>query len=306
MTKRQRSSAGRPSPRRAASRGLALGVLLLGLGACNDILGTGAPRVSGVSPADGATSVPVNSSVVATLTLPGGAQLDVTTLTDTAVTLTDSSGAAVAGLRTPQGDTIVFDPTTDLAVDESYTFSVTADVKTSTNVALQPFSSSFSTGDSVAPPPGGLTADRTPVVFTAGGATSTDTRTLTLTNGGTDAVNLTGLTISGTDAAQFALADSAPSTLAPGQTRTLSLTFTPDGLGPQLAPRAPTGLVHHRDADALQGGPRGVRQACPQPGPVVVAPAGDQALRALLEPVEQVDRHPVTGVDHDVGALDQS
>ena len=235
MTKRQRSSAGRPSPRRAASRGLALGVLLLGLGACNDILGTGAPRVSSVSPAPGATSVPVNSSVVATLSLPGGAQLDVTTLTDTAVTLTDSSGAAVAGLRTPQGDTIVFDPTTDLAVDESYTFNVTADVKTSTNVALQPFSSSFSTGDSVAPPPGGLTADRTPVVFTAGGATSSDTRTLTLTNGGTDAVNVTGLTISGTDAAQFALADSAPSTLAPGQTRTLSLTFTPDGLGPQLA-----------------------------------------------------------------------
>ncbi len=242
MTKKQRSSVGRPPPSRVASRGLALrglvlGVLALSLGACGLFQPEpDAPSVGSVSPANGATNVPLNSSVVATLELPDGAQLDVTTLTDAAVTLTDSSGAAVAGDRTPQGDTIVFDPATDLALDESYTFSVTADVKTSTNVALQPFTSNFSTGDSVAPPPGGLVADRTPVVFTAGGAASTDTRTLTLTNGGTDTVNLTSLSISGTDAAQFALADSAPSTLAPGQARTLSLTFTPgSNLGPQLA-----------------------------------------------------------------------
>ena len=236
MAKRQRSSVGRPPPSRAASQGLALGVLALSLGACGLFQPEPAvPSVGSVSPADGATNVPVSSSVVATLELPGDAQLDVTTLTDATVTLTDSSGAAVAGNRTPQGDTIVFDPTTDLAIDESYTFSVTGDVRTSTNVALQAFTSSFSTGDSVAPPPGGLVADRTPVVFTAGGATDSDARTLTLTNGGTDTVNLTGLTIGGTDAAQFALADSAPSTLAPGATRTLNLTFTPSGLGPQLA-----------------------------------------------------------------------
>ena len=210
MAKRQRSSVGRPPPSRAASQGLALGVLALSLGACGLFQPEPAvPSVGSVSPADGATNVPVSSSVVATLELPGDAQLDVTTLTAAAVTLTDSSGAAVAGNRTPQGDTIVFDPTTDLALDESYTFSVTGDVRTSTNVALQAFTSSFSTGDSVAPPPGGLVADRTPVVFTAGGATDSDARTLTLTNGGTDTVNLTGLTIGGTDAALA----------RPGQTR---------------------------------------------------------------------------------------
>lgn len=235
MVESQKSRAGVSVPSRTASRGLALGVLALGLGACEILNPPVTPRVISVNPANGATSVPLSSNVVATLSLPGDAQLDVTTLTDTAVTLTDSSGAAVAGNRFPDGNTLVFDPDTDLELDTSYTFNVTADVRTATGTPLQPFSSTFSTGET-ALPPGGLVADRTPVVFTAGGSSSSDTRTVTLTNSGAEAVSISSLTIGGEDAAQFALTDAAPSTLAPGATRDLSLTFTPgSNLGPQLA-----------------------------------------------------------------------
>lgn len=230
----RQSGAGVGTANRTVVRGLALGVLALGLGAC-DILQPPVPRISSVSPANGETQVPLSSSVRATLELPDNGQLDVSTLTDTTVTLTDASGNAVQANRFPEGNTLVVDPVDVLETDTVYRFNVTSGVKTATGASLTAFNSTFSTGDSTLPDGGGLTADRTPVVFTAGGESSTDTRTLTLTNGGAEEVNITGLTITGEDAGRFALADAAPSTLAPGGTRELSLTFTPSGTGPQLA-----------------------------------------------------------------------
>ena len=189
-----------------------------------------------VDPADGATNVPLSSSVRASLILPGEGKLNVTTLTDTAVTLTDASGVAVPAKRTFENGAIVLDPDADLVIDTSYMFNVTSDVETADGAALQVFSSSFSTGDSAPPPPGGgLSATPARVVFTAGSPTGSDTRTLTLTNGGTDTLNVSGLSVTGTDAAQFTLADSSTFSLAPGASRELSLTFNSSGLGPQLA-----------------------------------------------------------------------
>ncbi len=178
--------------------------------------------------------VALGSSVRATLSLPGSTGLDVLTLTDSAVTLTDASGVTVPATRSVEGSTLVLDPDTDLAVDTSYTFNVTSEVKTSDGTALQPFSSTFSTGLTSLPGTG-LVATPARVVFSAGGASSSDTRSLTLTNAGSDTIDVSGLSIGGASAAQFSLADSSTFSLAPGQTRDLSLTFNPSGLGPQFA-----------------------------------------------------------------------
>ncbi len=215
-----------------------LATLSAGLGACDIFTGPGAgkPRVSSVDPASGATNVALSSNVRATLTLPGEGGLDVTTLSDTAVTLTDASGAAVPAKRTLEGNTIVLDPDADLIIDTSYTFNVTSAVETADGTALQPFGSSFSTGDSAPPPPGTiLSAAPAQVIFTAGTPTGSDTQTLTLTNGGTEALNVSGLSVTGADAAQFAVADSSAFSLAAGESRELSLTFNSKGAGPQLA-----------------------------------------------------------------------
>ena len=214
-------------------RGLGLLTLAAVLGACN-LFPPSTPGVASVNPASGATNVGLSSSVSASLTLPGSSGLDVQTLTDTSVTLTDASGTAVPAARTFTGNTLVLDPTASLSANTAYTFNVTADVKTSDGTALRPFTSTFTTGTSDTGGSSGLAATPNRVVFTAGSATS-DTRTLTLTNAGATTVNVSGLSISGASASQFSLADSSAFSLAPGATRDLSLTFKPNSLGPQLA-----------------------------------------------------------------------
>ncbi len=215
------------------TQGLMLATLSVGLSACFLVPG-GMPKVASVSPTDGATTVAVSSSVRASLDLAGDSGLDVQTLTPSSVTLTDASGTAVSATRTVEGSTLVLEPDTDLALDMLYTFSVTPEVKTANGTSLQAFSSAFSTGPDIVPPPGGLSATPERVVFTAGGETSSDTRTLTLTNGGSETVNVSGLSVSGPDAAQFSV-DASTFSLAPGATRELSLSFKPSGLGPQTA-----------------------------------------------------------------------
>ncbi len=216
-------------------QGLALGMLALSLSACG-LFGSGSPRVSSVDPEDGATQVGINSSVRATLALPGSSELNALTLTDTAVSLTDASGAAVPATRAVEGSTLVLDPTADLAANTAYTFNVTSEVRTTDGTALTAFTSGFTTSSTTGPvPDGGLTFSPERVVFTAGGASSSDTRTLTLTNTGTEVLNVSGLSIGGTDAAQFALADSSSFSLESGASRDLSLTFSKGSNGPTFA-----------------------------------------------------------------------
>ncbi len=93
------------------------------------------------------------------------------------------------------------------------------------------------TGDGPEPgsdPTGRLTLSRSELVFNAGGDIPNDSRTLTVSNGG--AATLTAnLSISGADGAQFAL-QPITLTLAAGESRDATVTFTPSGdVGPQFA-----------------------------------------------------------------------
>ncbi len=216
-----------------ANRGVVL-VLTMILSACS-LFGNQMPYVVTVSPASGATNVGTSSSVRATLNLPGDG-LNVTTLTDQSVSLTDAAGALVPAARTMEGNTLVLDPTADLTATTRYTFAVTADVQTADGTSLAPFTSTFTTGTGPGTGTGGsLAANPAQVLFTAGGSTSSDTRTFTLTNSGSKTVNVSSLSISGANAAQFSLADSSTFSLEPGTSRDLSLTFTKSSNGPKLA-----------------------------------------------------------------------
>ena len=88
----------------------------------------------------------------------------------------------------------------------------------------------------------GLEPSRSALVFTAGGSLKDDSQTLQFTDTGTEGLEVSP-TISGTDAAQFTLSDSAPFRLSAGQTHELTVTFTPvaGDFGPQHAILAFTG-----------------------------------------------------------------
>jgi hypothetical protein len=230
-------------------RALLLAGLTVSLAACN-LFPSSTPRVLDVDPMDGEENVGINTSVRATLSLPDG-QIDLTTLTDATVTLTDASGTAVAVTRDiVDGDTLVVDPTTDLEPNMTYSFNVTTGLQTENGTALEPFSSSFTTGTGaiIDPSPDRyLTPLRDRVVFSAGGATTSDTRSLTLVNTGNETIDVSSLSISGPDAAQFSLADDSAFSLAPNAQRALELTFTPSGVGPQQA------TLSVQSSDSLSG-----------------------------------------------------
>ncbi len=83
---------------------------------------------------------------------------------------------------------------------------------------------------------GGLTPSRDVVVFNAGGDISNDARTVEVTNTGTGVLKVSA-TVTGEDAAQFALQGTSTFSLSAGQSRELTVTFTPvaGNLGPQQA-----------------------------------------------------------------------
>lgn len=211
------------------------------LGACNIFPSGDVPEVVSVNPRDGEQNVGINRNVRASLRLPDAAgQINLTTLTESSVSLTSDAGATVAAVRSMSDDgaTLLLDPVEDLEPLTRYTFNVTADVQTENGTALRPFTSSFTTGSGVGPEPDperNLTTLRPQVLFTAGGATTSDTRTLTLLNAGSETITVSSLTISGPDEAQFSLADSGGFSLGAGEQRDLELTFSPRGVGPQLA-----------------------------------------------------------------------
>lgn len=84
-------------------------------------------------------------------------------------------------------------------------------------------------------PAGRLTLSRSELVFNAGGGIPSDPRTLVVSNDGVGTLNIE-LVVSGEDAAQFALGDPGPFKLAAGESRPLTITFTPSGsVGPHYA-----------------------------------------------------------------------
>jgi len=211
-------------------------VLGVALAACTNPAAT--PEVLSIDPADGAQNVALSATIQASLSLPDAAgRVNITTLSEATVSLTNEAGVAVPATRKMMGNTLIVDPATDLEPGTTYEFVVTSGLKTEQGMAIMGGSSTFTTGSGGAPPEPGsnLSLDRERVVFSAGGASSNDARTLTLANVGGENIDVSSLTIGGDAAAQFSLADSSAFSLAPGDARTLELTFTPSDLGPQEA-----------------------------------------------------------------------
>ncbi|WBL41251.1 PKD domain-containing protein [Algoriphagus halophytocola] len=113
-------------------------------------IGSGTPSVLGVTPEDGATNVSVNPTISANnLFLPNGGNLDNSTITSSTVTLTKQGAASpiVADLNgTGGGDAINLVPRQPLEANTTYIFEING-VKDVTGVSLEPFTSSFTTGD---------------------------------------------------------------------------------------------------------------------------------------------------------------
>jgi Big-like domain-containing protein/hemolysin type calcium-binding protein/strictosidine synthase-like protein len=108
------------------------------------------PSVRGVTPANGATGVPLDDGVAATVNLPSGAEgIDADTLTSSTVRLIRTSdNAQVSANRNTSGigDVIVLQPTALLSPSTTYRFEVTSGVKTLSGASFIPFSSTFTTG----------------------------------------------------------------------------------------------------------------------------------------------------------------
>ncbi len=225
---------------RAVKRALLFSSLALALCAC-PAPPPGFPRVTSVDPSSGEANVPINTTIRAQLEIPDAdGMVNITTLTEATVSLIPTGGTPVEASRTVSEDgTLSVDPVADLAPNTVYQFIVTPGLETETGTAFQLFGSEFTTGTGkgIDNPDltRGLIPDRERVVFSAGGDSSRDTRTLTLYNTGNAAIDVSGLSISGEDARRFRLADDSAFSLAPNESRALELTFVPGGLGPQFA-----------------------------------------------------------------------
>jgi hypothetical protein len=106
------------------------------------------PRVRTSTPANLATGVPPTGSVVEDLVLPNGG-VDPATLTSTSVTLARLSDGAVVPahvITSGGGDVINLSPTSPLATNTAYRFSVTTAVKDVTGRPFAPYSIVFTTG----------------------------------------------------------------------------------------------------------------------------------------------------------------
>jgi hypothetical protein len=128
--------------------------LLLSLGACGgaDVgsVTPDAPTVSSTAPATGATNVLALAAVSVTFS----EAMDPATLDATNFKLTSGAAATpVAGTVTWSGSTVVFAHTAPLAVDTTYTATVSTGVRNMAGTALATRHSwSFSTGSAVVPP----------------------------------------------------------------------------------------------------------------------------------------------------------
>ena len=106
------------------------------------------PSVTMVSPAANTANVDLNSPVTANVSLPNG-RLDATTVNGATVSLVQTSNGAVVPAivnTTGGGDAIILTPSSPLAANTSYTFTVTPGVKDVTGVSIVAFSESFTTG----------------------------------------------------------------------------------------------------------------------------------------------------------------
>lgn len=112
---------------------------------------SGRPAILSANPSNGQVGVPVDSSITADLSLPN-AGLDPQTLTSGSVQLfrtTDHALVPATVNTSGGGDSIVLQPSSNLAPNTNYTFSVTSGVKDTAGAALVPFTMTFTTGSGV-------------------------------------------------------------------------------------------------------------------------------------------------------------
>lgn len=106
------------------------------------------PQVAGVTPAPGATQVPVNTSVNLDVNTP----IDPATMTSSTFLLSGPSGQVTGTYNSDaSGGTAAFTPSANLEVNTTYTVNVTTGLKSVAGESFAPFSSTFKTGSS--PPP---------------------------------------------------------------------------------------------------------------------------------------------------------
>ncbi len=111
------------------------------------------PAVRTSTPANGATGVPVTSSVVEDLILPGGG-VDPATLSASTVTLTrvrDGAPVAANVITSGGGDVVNLSPAAALAPLTAYRFSLSSGVRDVRGRAFEPYSIVFTTGNAQGP-----------------------------------------------------------------------------------------------------------------------------------------------------------
>ncbi len=150
------------------------------------------PTVSSTSPASSATGVGIGSAISATFS----EDMDSSTITTSAFTLSSSSGSSVSGTVSYSNKTATFTPSSNLSYSTTYTATITTGVKDTTgNVMSSNYTWSFTTGS--APD---TTAPSNVSVSINSGASYTNTTAVTLNLSATDGVGVTGYYVSDSSA----------------------------------------------------------------------------------------------------------
>ena len=189
------------------------------------------PTVTSIQPSGGAVNVPVETNVVATVTLPNDAGINNGTL-GAGVKLTSEAGVNVPGTASVAGNRVTFAPADDLAAGTQYTFMVTPELKDDKGAAFASFSSSFTTLQDT---PGGtpegeiaLEPASQELIFSTVQGTKSSEKTVTVTNTGDGSLTFTEAQVTGANEADFTLSPSQlPLTLAPGEQTQFAVTFAP-------------------------------------------------------------------------------
>lgn len=211
----------------------------------NGPVGAGATPLPGPTARLSPTSLTFSSQNVSTTSAP-----QVVTLTNTGTTPLSITGVSLTGAQAsdfgqtnncPTG-TATLNPAASCSI--SVTFGPTASgtrvatLAVSDNAPGSPHTVALS-GTGVQPTAPAVTFSPTSLTFPSQGiGTSGTAQSIALTNSGTAALTITGITINGVNAADFAQTNTCPltpSTLAAGAACSISVTFTPSGSGTRSA-----------------------------------------------------------------------
>jgi hypothetical protein len=122
------------------------------------------PSVTAVRPANGATGVRRDAFVATDLSLPNGGLDPATVIVGNVTLVRASDNAPIAGAvdTSGGGDAITFTPSSLLASNTKYKFTVTSNVKDVSGVPMTPFTSTFTTGTAGGPSNSSIGFTKTP------------------------------------------------------------------------------------------------------------------------------------------------